>query len=79
MGLKITSTEPGVRKALEEYNRRHDGVQNTERDGPIPIYRAYSPEAFVDAIVEWVVADDQVLCLHVVLLSEYLPNMIFSP
>ena len=28
--------------------------------GPVPHVREYSREAFVDAIVEWIVADDQV-------------------
>jgi len=64
MGIKITATESGVHEALQEYNQRFgDGMEPKSADGPVPIYRAYSPEAFVDAIVEWIVADDQVSAL----------------
>ncbi|PPQ77048.1 hypothetical protein CVT26_007808 [Gymnopilus dilepis] len=61
-GIKITATEEDVQKALEEFNRQQ-GLENESQatGGPVPIYHPYSPEAFVDAIVEWIVSDDQSL------------------
>ncbi|KAF9543547.1 hypothetical protein CPC08DRAFT_770216 [Agrocybe pediades] len=62
-GIKITASEPGVQDALDEYHRHHSTDSHnaaSDRDTPSLLYQDYSPEAFVDAIVDWIVADDQI-------------------
>lgn len=59
-GIKITATSKDICKALEEFN--YDGEDNTGGQGTVPISRTYTPEAFLDMLIEWIVSDDQV-CL----------------
>lgn len=60
-GVKITATDEGVQKALADFNRQQGLESESQGTGrSVPIYHPYSPEAFVDAIVEWIVSDDQV-------------------
>jgi len=59
--IEITSTSKEVRKALDKFERKHGRGDNTITvDGPFPVYRAYTPNTFLDAIVKWIIADDQV-------------------
>ncbi|KAL4254558.1 Zinc finger BED domain-containing [Pleurotus pulmonarius] len=58
-GLKITAKE--AQEFVTKFRQRHG---NTLADGerrPSAAARPYSPEAFVDAIIEWIIADDQSL------------------
>jgi hypothetical protein len=59
-GIKITATGKDVRKALEEFD--YEGEDNTVGQGPVPISRTYTPNTFLDALIEWIISDDQV-CL----------------
>jgi len=60
-GTEITSTSKEVRRAFDKFERKHGRGDNTmTSDGSLPVYRTYSPKAFLDAIVKWIVADDQV-------------------
>ena len=59
--ITITSTSKEVRKALDKFERKHGrGDNTTTADGPFPVYHSYTPKTFLDAIVKWIVADDQV-------------------
>jgi len=50
-------TGKDICKALEDFNYDNEG--DIMGGGAIPSCM-YTPEAFVDAIVKWIVADDQV-------------------
>jgi hypothetical protein len=62
--FEISITAQVAQKAVNAYRQRHGQPQeSTDHDGsegPVPRVREYSRQAFVDAIVEWIVADDQV-------------------
>jgi hypothetical protein len=68
--IPITATSKEVCQALEKYGLKHgDGTS----EGPIPTSHIYTPEVFLDAIIKWIVADDQVsiyqyLSVHLVFL-----------
>jgi len=47
---------------VDEYRKQNGSTQARTEDPTLPT-RAYSREAFIDAIVEWIVADDQVCLL----------------
>lgn len=55
-GIKITATSKDVRKALEKLG----GDDAIGLSDTVPAYRSYTPKAFTEAIVKWIVADDQV-------------------
>lgn len=59
-GIKITATSKDVCKALEEFNCK--GEDDTVGQSPMPISHTYTPNAFLDALIKWIVSDDQV-CL----------------
>jgi hypothetical protein len=59
-GIKITATGKDVRKALEEFSC--EGKGDIVGQGPVPISHTYTPNAFLDALIEWIISDDQV-CL----------------
>jgi hypothetical protein len=62
--IEITSTSKEVRKAFDKFERKHGRGDNAiAADGPFPVCRAYTPKTFLDAIVKWIVADDQVCAL----------------
>lgn len=60
--FKISITAQVAQKAVNAYQQRRGQPQESANfsAGPVPHVREYSREAFVDAIVEWIVADDQV-------------------
>jgi len=60
--FKISITAQVAQKAVNAYRQRRGQPQeaSSRSEGPVPHVREYSREAFVDAIVEWIVADDQV-------------------
>lgn len=57
--FKIPIVAKTFQGRIDEYRNQNGGGQ--EREDPTLPTRAYSREAFVDAIVEWIVADDQSL------------------
>ena len=61
-GIKITATGKDVCKALEKFN--YMGGDAIRADSPVPVYRAYTPKVFLDAIAKWIIADDQVCSLY---------------
>lgn len=61
-GIKITATGKDVLKALEKFN--YMGGDAISADSPVPVYRAYTPKAFLDAFAKWIIADDQVCLLY---------------
>ena len=65
--IKITATGKDVRKALEDFG----GNDDISMDGPVPVYHAYTPKAFIDTIVKWIIADDQVCLLYCVVFFTY--------
>jgi hypothetical protein len=71
-GIKITATGKDVSKALEKFNYT-GGDDAISADSPVPVYRAYTPKAFLDAIAKWIIADDQV-CLLYYFYFLYLPD-----
>lgn len=60
-GIQITATSKEVRRALEKYALKH---RDNMSEGAIPTSRIYTPEVFLDAIIEWIIADDQVSIYH---------------
>jgi hypothetical protein len=54
-GITIAATSKDVCKALEDFD--YQGGDDTMSGVPV---RMYTPEAFMDAIVRWIIADDQV-------------------
>ena len=60
--FKISITAQVAQKAVNAFQQRRGQPQESlnHSEGPVPHVREYSREAFVDAIVEWIVADDQV-------------------
>ncbi len=67
--IEITSTSKEVRRALDKFERKHGHGDNAiTADGSFPVYRTYTPKTFLDAIVKWIIANDQVrsFCLFIV-------------
>jgi hypothetical protein len=67
--IEITSTSKEVRKALDKFERKHGRGDNatTGADGPFPVYHAYTPKTFLDAIIKWIIADDQVCVFYLLM------------
>ncbi|PPQ71742.1 hypothetical protein CVT24_006506, partial [Panaeolus cyanescens] len=63
LSIKITASDDALKSAIQDYNHRHSLPNNedshTGNQKSIPLYRPFSQEAFVDAIVEWIIVDDQ--------------------
>lgn len=62
-GIEITAQK--AQHAVDQY-RQDTGSQTTATGGQAktktgPASKPYSPEAFIDALVEWIVADNQVI------------------
>ena len=75
--IEITSTSKEVRRALDKFEWKHGRGDNViTSDGSFPVYRTYTPKAFLDAIVKWIIADDQV-CLFCLFIIYYLQYMLF--
>ena len=73
-GIEITSTSKEVCRALDRFEQRHGhrhGDNMVTVDGTFPVYRTYTPKTFLDALIKWIVADDQVcsFCLPIVYCS----------
>jgi len=60
--FKISITAQVAQKAVNAYRQQRGQPQESAdgSEGPVPHVHEYSCEAFVDPIVEWIVADDQV-------------------
>ena len=59
--ITITSTRKKVQKAFDKFEQKHGRRDNTTTaDGPFSVYHSYTPKTFLDAIIKWIVADDQV-------------------
>jgi hypothetical protein len=60
--IEITSTSKEVRRALDKFERKHGrrGDDTITGDGLFPVHRTYTPTAFLDTVVKWIVSDDQV-------------------
>lgn len=69
-GIEITSTSKEVRRALDKFEQKHGHKDNARVDGSFPVYCTYTPKTFLDAIVNWIVADDQV-CLFYFIKAYY--------
>ena len=63
-GIEITSTSKEVRRAFDKFEQKHGREDNAITAGPFPVSRKYTSKTFLDAIVKWIVADDQV-CLFI--------------
>ena len=57
--FKIPIVAKTFQDCVTEYRKANGGCPATREDPTLPT-RAYSRETFIDAIVEWIVADDQV-------------------
>ena len=60
-GIQITATSKEVHQALEKYALKHGDNMS---EGAIPTSCIYTPEVFLDAIIEWIIANDQVSIYH---------------
>ena len=74
--FKIPIKAQVAQKAVNDYRQKRGQPQAPSNGSqvPPPPIREYSREAFVDAIVEWIVADDQVCLLslfHIINLLNY--------
>jgi hypothetical protein len=70
-GIEITSSSKEVCKALDKFERKHGGEDSARAmDGSFPVYRAYTPKTFLDAIINWIIVDDQV-CLFYFIIVYY--------
>ena len=58
-GILITATSKEVYNAVEKYSPKDNDDNDTSRH-PVLVSCIYTPEAFLDAIAEWIVSDDQV-------------------
>ena len=65
-GIEITSTSKEVRRAFDKFERKYGREDNAAVDDTFPVHQAYTPKLFLDTIVKWIVADDQV-CLFLFL------------
>jgi hypothetical protein len=57
--LGIDITAKGAQNTVRNYRKQHN--QASSAADPEDLRRPFAPEAFVDAIVEFIVSDDQVL------------------
>lgn len=55
--IPITATSKDVHAALEKYGLKDNDDMG---GGPIPTSCIYTPEVFLDAIIKWIIADDQI-------------------
>lgn len=55
--LKIAITGTTVLTKVAEYRRTQAGVLSSDADG---LHIEFSKEAFIEAVVEWIIANDQV-------------------
>jgi hypothetical protein len=70
-GIEITLTSKEVRRALDKFERKYGRGDNViTEDGSFPVNRTYTPKSFLAAIVQWIIADDQV-CLFCLILIYY--------
>jgi hypothetical protein len=59
--LNINITAKAAQSTVNAYRRKHEGFsQPTEENGAEHIRQTYSKEAFLDALVDFIVSDDQV-------------------
>lgn len=80
IGVEITAKDPELQRLLRDYRKRskNGGEMIEGEKGDLwaeePQHRSYSHEAFVTAIIEWIVSDDQVISpffLPVSLINEW--------
>jgi len=57
--FKIPIVAKSFQDCVDEYCKANGGHNAGQEDPTLPTH-AYSHETFIDAIVEWIVADDQV-------------------
>ena len=57
--FKIPIVAKTFQDRVDEYRKANGRIHARQEDPTLPT-RAYSREAFIDAIVEWIIADDQV-------------------
>ena len=69
--FKISIMAQVAQKAINAYRQRRGQPQTDDSQAPPLQVRQYSREAFVDAIVEWIVADDQVSPFHISSMFDY--------
>lgn len=60
--IPITATSKEVQAALEKYARKDDD-DTTWSHGAVPTSHLFTPEVFLDLIVEWIIGGDQV-CIY---------------
>ena len=75
-GYKITAKE--AQAAVDSYRRRRGQTRAQVGADPGP-RKKYSNEAFVDALAEFIIADDQVTKFLVYSRLKYIYTIIFSP
>ena len=75
--IEITLTSKEVRRALDKFERKHGRGDNVIiSDGSFLVYHTYTPKAFLNAIVKWIIADNQV-CLFCLFIIYYLQYVLF--
>ena len=62
--LGIDITAKGAQNTIRNYRKQHN--QAASADDPEDLRKHFTPEAFVDAIVDFIVSDDQVKSFHCV-------------
>jgi hypothetical protein len=75
-GYKITAKE--AQAAVDSYRRRKGQTRVQAGTDPGP-RKKYSNEAFVDALAEFIIADDQVTKFLIYSRLKYIYTIIFSP
>ena len=65
-GIEITSTRKEVCRAFDKFEQKYGHEDNAAVHDTFPVHRTYTPKLFLDTIVKWIVADDQV-CLFLFL------------
>jgi hypothetical protein len=59
--LGIDITAKGAQNTVRNYRKQHNPASSAAASDPEDLRKPFTPEAFVDAIVDFIVSDDQVL------------------
>lgn len=75
--IEVTSTSKEMQRALDKFEWKHGHGDNViTSDDSFSVYRTYTPKAFLDAIIKWIIADDQVFFFYLFIIY-YLQYMLF--
>lgn len=60
MGISVLSQDKTLQRLISDYRENHRQMAGADSGLPTLTVREYSPEAFSESLIEWIVSDDQV-------------------